>query len=46
MATPLFEEEGDIVLDAEVSQVADPVGVDSTVPRAGLSAGDEPVDVV
>ena len=46
MATPLFEEEGDVMLNAEVSQLAYPVGVDATMTRAGFAASDEPVDPV
>lgn len=45
MAAPLLEE-GDVLLGAKISQVADPVGIDTPVPGARLATSDQSVDAV
>jgi hypothetical protein len=44
MAAPLLEEVRDALIHASISQLAQPLDLDGTVPRSGLATRDEPGD--
>ena len=45
MAAPLLEEERDILLHTTIAQVVYPRWVATAMTMAGLTAGDEPINV-
>jgi hypothetical protein len=42
----LLEEEGDALIATAVSQVDDPLFIDTAMAGAGLTAGDQPINTI
>ena len=46
ISAPLFEEKGDTGIEAPISNIAHPIGIDRPRARAAFAADDDPVDAV